>query len=214
MADSITVNTEQQVKDKAALVLQREWRNHLILGIRGMFQTDAMLKCISEEHTKKTPVRFLAALDEYFAGINEDPHELLQKALFPSPNDKPQMIHISGQSFYSTCAHHLAPILGVMHFAYIPDGHIIGLSKIPRLIEIYARRPQVQEQLTDNIVDAFYDIVKPKGCALLVKARHFCMEARGVRAHGTLTTTTALRGIFFDEKVRAEFLMSANHLEL
>lgn len=189
------------------------WRKSVRFGLHCMFETEEMVACIDEDHIKNTPDRFLKALDEYFGGILEDPRALLLKALFPAPKHS-QMIHVGGQQFYSTCAHHLAPITGSMHFAYIPKDKIIGLSKIPRLMEIYARRPQVQEQLTDNIVDAFYDIVQPAGCALLVRARHFCMESRGVKAHSTLTTTTALRGNFSDPSIKAEFLALANRLDV
>lgn len=191
------------------------WRQHLVDAIAEMLETDEIKACISEDHTYTTPERYLLALDEYFKGILEDPRISLRKAMFKAR--KPHgMIHIGGQQFYSTCAHHLAPFFGVMHFAYIPsdsNDNLIGLSKIPRLMEGYARRPQVQEQLTANIVDAFQEIVQPAGCALLVRASHFCMEARGVKAHGTETTTTQLRGIFTEQKVKEEFLMAANRLE-
>ena len=188
------------------------WRQRYVDAIAAMLASDEMKACISEDHVYTTPERSLIAFDEYFRGIYLHPEELLEKALFPSKGYS-QMIHVGGQQFYSTCAHHLAPFFGRMHFAYIPDNHIIGLSKIPRLMEIYARRPQVQEQLTEDIVNAFYDIVKPVGCALLIRATHFCMEARGIRAHGCETTTTALRGVFTSSKVKDEFLMAANRLE-
>ena len=188
------------------------WRKSLYSGIFSMFETEEMAACIDVAHIENTPERYLKALDEYFSGILEDPRALLKKALFPAPQHT-QMIHVGGQQFYSMCAHHLAPFFGRMHFAYIPNDKIIGLSKIPRLMEIYARRPQVQEKLTDDIVDAFYDIVEPAGCALLVRATHFCMESRGVKAHGTETTTTALRGCFTMQTTKDEFLSSANRLE-
>lgn len=191
------------------------WRQRLESAIYEMLHTEEIISCIDKEHIQETPLRFIKALDEYFSGILEDPKELLHKAMFKAR--KPHgMIHVGGQQFYSTCAHHLAPFFGVMHFAYIPsdsNDNLIGLSKIPRLMEGYARRPQVQEQLTANIVDAFQEVVRPAGCALLVRASHFCMEARGVKAHGTETTTTQLRGVFIEQKVKEEFLMAANRLE-
>ena len=188
------------------------WRVHLMLGISRMFETAEMRQCIAREHVNKTPERFVAALDEYFSGIDKDPKDIL--TVFPNDDteEQPQMIHVGGYQFYSMCAHHMAPFFGKMHFAYIPDKNIVGLSKIPRMMEIFARRPQVQEQLTKNIVDAFQELVKPRGCALLVRATHFCMEARGIKAHDSETTTTALRGCFYNEKVKNEFLMSANRL--
>lgn len=190
------------------------WRNKLVEAINDMLHSEEMSKIISEDHINKTPQRFLSAFDEYFWGVGKNPEDIM--TLFPLGNvngDIPQMIHVSGHSYYSMCAHHLAPFFGKMHFAYIPKDSIVGLSKIPRMMNIFARRPQVQEKLTNEIVDAFQKIVNPLGCGLLVTGTHFCMEARGVMAHGCKTTTTALRGIFTDAKVKEEFLMAAYRME-
>lgn len=190
------------------------WRANLKNAIGDMLDTKEMSQAISFEHTKNTPERFLKALDEYFSGIGVDTKSLITTFPIEELNGSPpQMIHVGGHQFYSMCAHHLAPFFGKMHFAYIPNKRIVGLSKIPRLMNAFSRRPQVQEKLTNDIVNEFQELVEPAGCALLIRASHFCMEARGVMAHGTETTTTALRGIFTDEKVKNEFLLAANRLE-
>jgi GTP cyclohydrolase IA len=189
-----------------------KWEEDLLNGVYKLLHTPEFKACISEAHTKGTPKRFVESLKEYFQGVYQDPRTMM--TVFPLDLGKtPQMIHVEGHKFYSMCAHHWAPFFGRMHFAYLPAKNIVGLSKIPRLINVYARRPQVQEKLTDDIVDMFQEIVQPAGCGLLVRATHFCMESRGVQAHGTRTTTTALRGIFTDDKVKNEFLMAANRLE-
>ncbi|MCK5293991.1 MAG: GTP cyclohydrolase I FolE, partial [Arcobacteraceae bacterium] len=109
--------------------------------------------------------------------------------------------------FYSTCEHHLLPIIGRVHVAYIPDGKVVGLSKIPRVVNVFARRMQIQEQLTEQIADAIMDTIAPKGVAVVVQARHMCMEMRGVEKICSSTVTSALRGLFKkDKKTKDEFL--------
>lgn len=188
------------------------WRSHVAYGIEKMFKSSEMRAIVSEDHIVKTPDRFIKALDEYFWGIDKDPKECL--TVFDHQTENPQMIHVSGHSFYSMCAHHLAPFFGVMSFAYIPGKHIVGLSKIPRIMNIFSRRPQVQEKLTEEIVECFAELVQPLGCGLLVRARHMCMESRGVMAHGTVTTTTALRGNFYISNVKEEFLSEASRINI
>lgn len=156
-----------------------------------------------------TPSRVRKAYEFIYSGYKEDPNEILSSALFTSSND--EMVLIKDIEFYSTCEHHLLPIIGRVHVAYIPDGKVVGLSKIPRVVNVFARRMQIQEQLTEQIADAIMDAIAPKGVAVVVAARHMCMEMRGVEKINSTTTSSALRGLFKkDEKTRAEFFSLIN----
>ena len=163
----------------------------------------------SREGLLETPSRVRKAYEFIYGGYKEDPHEILSKALFTSSND--EMVLIKDIEFYSTCEHHLLPIIGRVHVAYIPDGKVVGLSKIPRVVNVFARRMQIQEQLTEQIADAIMDTIAPKGVAVVVQARHMCMEMRGVEKINSTTTSSALRGLFKrDEKTRSEFFSLIN----
>jgi len=157
----------------------------------------------------KTPKRVRKAYEFMFGGYNQDAKEILSSALFTSSND--EMVLIRDIELYSTCEHHLLPIIGRAHVAYIPDGRVVGLSKIPRVVDVFARRMQIQEQLTEQIADAIMQTIKPKGVAVVIQARHMCMEMRGVQKINSTTTSSALRGLFkSDEKTRAEFFSLVN----
>ena len=157
----------------------------------------------------KTPQRVKKAYEFIFGGYKEDPKEILSSALFTSSND--EMVLLKDIEFYSTCEHHLLPIIGRVHVAYIPDGKVVGLSKIPRVVNVFARRMQIQEQLTEQIADAIMDTIKPKGVAVVIQARHMCMEMRGVEKINSTTTSSALRGLFKkDQKTRSEFFSLIN----
>ena len=157
----------------------------------------------------KTPQRVRKSFEFIYGGYKEDPQNILQQALFTSSND--EMVLIKDIEFYSTCEHHLLPIIGRVHVAYIPDGKVVGLSKIPRVVDVFARRMQIQEQLTEQIADAIMQAIDPKGVAVVVQARHMCMEMRGVEKINSTTTSSALRGLFKkDEKTRAEFFSLIN----
>ncbi len=157
----------------------------------------------------KTPERVRKSFEFIYGGYKQDPEEILKKALFTSSND--EMVLIKDIEFYSTCEHHLLPIIGRVHVAYIPNGKVVGLSKIPRVVNVFARRMQIQEQLTEQIADAIMDTIEPKGVAVVVAARHMCMEMRGVEKINSITTSSALRGLFKkDEKTRAEFFSLIN----
>ena len=157
----------------------------------------------------KTPQRVRKAYEFIFGGYELDPKEILESALFSSSND--EMVLIKDIEFYSTCEHHLLPIIGRAHVAYIPDGKVVGLSKIPRVVDVFARRMQIQEQLTEQIADAIMETITPKGVAVVLQARHMCMEMRGVEKINSTTTSSALRGLFKkDEKTRAEFFSLIN----
>ena len=159
----------------------------------------------------KTPHRVAKALEFLTEGYHKDPKEILQKALFTSSND--EMVLVRDIEFYSLCEHHMLPIIGRAHVAYIPDGKVVGLSKIPRVVNLFARRLQIQEQLTEQIADAISETINPKGVAVVIHARHMCMEMRGVEKINSTTVTSALRGLFKkDIRTRNEFydLINAN----
>ena len=152
----------------------------------------------------KTPSRVAKALQFLTEGYHQDPKEILNQALFTSSND--EMVLVRDIEFYSMCEHHMLPIIGRAHVAYIPDGKVVGLSKIPRIVNVYARRLQIQEQMTEQIADAILETIKPKGVAVVVHARHMCMEMRGVQKINSTTVSSALRGLFkSDERTRNEF---------
>jgi len=157
----------------------------------------------------KTPERVFKAYEFMFGGYKKDPTEILQSAIFTSSND--EMVLIKDIELYSTCEHHLLPSIGLAHVAYIPNGKVVGLSKIPRVVDIFSRRMQIQEQLTEQIAAAIMDALDPKGVAVVIQARHMCMEMRCVEKINSTTTSSALRGLFKkDEKTRAEFFHLIN----
>ena len=152
----------------------------------------------------KTPNRVAKALKFLTEGYDQDPKEILGEALFSTSND--EMVLVRDIEFYSMCEHHMLPIIGRAHVAYIPDGKVVGLSKIPRIVNVYARRLQIQEQMTEQIADAILETIQPKGVAVVVHARHMCMEMRGVQKINSTTVSSALRGLFkSDERTRSEF---------
>jgi GTP cyclohydrolase IA len=157
----------------------------------------------------KTPERVRKAYEFLFSGYNQSASDILGSALFSSSND--EMVVVKDIEIYSTCEHHLLPIIGRAHVAYIPDGKVVGLSKIPRAVDVFARRLQIQEQLTEQIADAIMQTIKPKGVGVVIQARHMCMEMRGVQKINSITTSSALRGLFkSDKKTRAEFFSLIN----
>ncbi len=167
-----------------------------------------MLELLGEdpkrEGLQKTPHRVAKALGFLTEGYHQDPKEILNQALFTTSND--EMVLVRDIEFYSMCEHHMLPIIGRAHVAYIPDGKVVGLSKIPRIVNVYARRLQIQEQMTEQIADAILETIKPKGVAVVVHARHMCMEMRGVQKINSTTVSSALRGLFkSDERTRNEF---------
>ena len=151
----------------------------------------------------KTPQRVFKAYEHMTSGYQQSPNDVLGEALFESDND--QMVIIKDIEFYSMCEHHLLPIIGRAHVAYIPNGKVVGLSKIPRMVDVFARRLQIQEQLTEQIAKAIDDVIAPKGVGVVIQARHMCMEMRGVEKTHSNTTTSALRGMFLKSDTRKEF---------
>jgi GTP cyclohydrolase I len=162
------------------------------------------------EGVKETPERYLKAWNFWTSGYVQDPATIL-KTFKDGAESYDEMVFVGAIPFYSHCEHHLAPFFGVAHVGYIPDGAIVGLSKIPRLVECFARRLSVQERLTTQIADAINEHLKPKGVAVLIHARHMCMESRGVQKPGTVTTTSALRGLLLQGDARAEFMQMVSN---
>ncbi|NYJ06066.1 GTP cyclohydrolase I FolE [Petropleomorpha daqingensis] len=144
---------------------------------------------------KDTPARVARAYTEIFAGLWQDPGEILATTF---DEDHDELVLVKDIPMYSTCEHHLVPFHGVAHIGYIPgaDGKVTGLSKLARLVEVYARRPQVQERMTSQIADALSDVLKPRGVLVVIEAEHLCMAMRGIRKPGSRTVTSAVRGIF------------------
>ena len=152
----------------------------------------------------KTPSRVAKAFKFLTEGYSQDPKEILSQALFSTSND--EMVLVRDIEFYSMCEHHMLPIIGRAHVAYIPDGKVVGLSKIPRIVNVFSRRLQIQEQMTEQIADAIKESINPKGVAVVLHARHMCMEMRGVEKVNSTTVSSALRGLFkSDERTRSEF---------
>jgi GTP cyclohydrolase IA len=169
-----------------------------------------ILAAIGEDPTRdgliETPRRVAGAMAEQFAGLRERPEDVLT-TVFDANHD--EMIIVKDIEVYSTCEHHLVPFHGVAHVGYIPNvkGEITGLSKIARLVDLFAKRPQVQERLTAQIADAMVEILEPRGVIVVVECEHLCMSMRGVRKPGARTVTSAVRGAFRDsDRTRAEAL--------
>lgn len=151
----------------------------------------------------ETPRRVAKSYAEVFAGLHQDPADLLATTF---DIDHEEMVLVKDIPFYSTCEHHLVPFHGTAHIGYIPshDGKVTGLSKLARLVEVFARRPQVQERLTTQIVDALMEHLEPKGAIVVVECEHMCMSMRGVRKPGAKTVTSAVRGQLRETATRAE----------
>ena len=153
---------------------------------------------------ERTPERVEKALEFLTRGYREDPNAILQSAMFDVAYD--EMVIVKDVEMYSLCEHHMLPFFGKVHVAYIPDGKVIGLSKVPRLVEVFARRLQVQERLTRQIAEAIQDAIHPQGVGVVVEARHLCMMMRGVEKQNSSTVTSAMLGVFQKQNTRAEFL--------
>lgn len=157
------------------------------------------------EGLKNTPHRVAKTYQFLTRGYKQDIREVLNGAIFEEKYD--EMVIVKDIDFYSMCEHHLLPFFGKVHLAYIPDGKIVGLSKIPRIVDVYAQRLQVQERMTQEIADTFDKFLKPRGVAVVVEAYHMCMMMRGVQKQNSITTTSAMHGIFTeDARTRSEFL--------
>ncbi|MBP3944216.1 GTP cyclohydrolase I FolE [Sphingobacteriaceae bacterium WQ 2009] len=158
----------------------------------------------SREGLLKTPERVAKALQFLTHGYNIDAAAVLKGAMFEE--DYSQMVVVKDIEVYSMCEHHMLPFFGKAHIAYIPNGHIVGLSKIPRVVDIFARRLQVQERLTNEIRDCIQETLNPVGVAVVMECKHMCMAMRGVQKQNSVTTTSAFTGAFENDVTRSEFL--------
>lgn len=168
-----------------------------------------IIEAIGEDPKRKglrdTPRRVAKMYLDIFSGIKEDPEEILGKVFHEQYNE---LVLLKGIPLYSMCEHHLLPFLGSAHIAYLPDGkRIVGISKLARLVDVYAKRPQVQERLTNQIADTIMKVLQPQGAMVVIEAEHMCMIMRGVKKPGTKIVTSAMRGIFLrDIRTRSEAL--------
>jgi GTP cyclohydrolase I len=159
---------------------------------------------VNREGLEKTPERVAKAMQFLTHGYELDPLEILKSALFTE--DHSQMIVVKDIEIYSMCEHHMLPFFGKAHVAYIPNGKIVGLSKIPRIVDAYARRMQVQERLTDQIKNCIHEALEPLGVAVVIEAQHMCMQMRGIQKQNSFTTTSSFTGAFEKNKTRKEFI--------
>lgn len=170
---------------------------------------DSLGEDSEREGLLKTPERAAKAMQFLCRGYDEDPSEILKSALFKE--EYSQMVLVKGIELYSLCEHHMLPFFGKAHIAYIPKGTIVGLSKIPRVVDAFSRRLQVQERLTNDIMNCIQDTIKPRGVAVVIEARHMCMQMRGVQKQNSVTTTSAFTGEFLENlATREEFINLIN----
>ena len=159
---------------------------------------------VSREGLIKTPERAAKAMLFLTQGYQQDAANILKSAMFKESCN--EMVIVKDIELYSLCEHHMLPFFGKAHIAYIPNGQIVGLSKLPRIVDVFARRLQVQERLTEQILDCINDTLKPQGVAVVIEAAHMCMMMRGVQKQNSVTTTSGFRGSFVKEETRNEFL--------
>ena len=159
---------------------------------------------VNREGLLKTPERASKAMQFLTQGYDLDAAEILKSAMFKE--DYSNMVIVKDIELYSLCEHHLLPFFGKAHIAYIPNGHIVGLSKLPRIVDVFSRRLQVQERLTDQILKCIEETLKPKGVAVVIEASHMCMMMRGVQKQNSTTTTSGFTGAFKNQETRNEFL--------
>ena len=160
----------------------------------------------SREGLLKTPERVAKAMQFLTQGYDQNPQEILKSAMFAEKYD--EMVIVKDIEVYSLCEHHMLPFFGKCHIAYIPNGHIVGLSKFPRMVDAFSRRLQVQERLTDQIRDCLHETLNPQGVAVCIEAQHLCMQMRGVQKQNSTTTTSAFSGAFMEEDITRQEFMS------
>lgn len=184
----------EEYDDELTSQIQQHYRS-IIEGIGEDAEREGILK---------TPERAAKAIQFLTSGYTQDPADVLKSAIFNE--DYHDMIVVKDIELYSLCEHHILPFFGKAHIAYIPDGRIVGLSKLPRVVDIFARRLQVQERLTHDILECLNNTLKPKGVAVVIEAAHMCMMMRGVQKQNSVTTTSGFRGQFEKIETRSEFM--------
>lgn len=186
---------------------RRDTYNHKTIVKLGNHYKE-ILKLIGEDPNRegllRTPERVAKAMQFLTHGYDLNPEEILRSAMFQE--DYKQMVLVKDIEIYSMCEHHMIPFFGKAHVAYIPNGYIVGLSKIPRVVDAFARRLQVQERLTTQIKEAIHNTLKPLGVAVVIEAQHMCMSMRGIQKQNSVTTTSDFTGAFLVDKTRAEFI--------
>lgn len=158
----------------------------------------------AREGLEKTPMRVAKAMQTLTRGYTQDPRKVLTDALFAEEYN--QMVIVKDIDFFSMCEHHMLPFYGKAHVAYVPNGHITGLSKVARVVDIFSHRLQVQERLTQQIMDCIQETLNPLGTMVIIEAKHMCMQMRGVEKRNSITTTSAFSGAFNQAKTREEFM--------
>jgi GTP cyclohydrolase IA len=162
---------------------------------------------------RETPERLVRAFQEYFAGYGQDPEQILQKT-FEEVDGYDEMVVLRGISFESHCEHHVAPIVGRVWVAYVPDRRVVGISKLARVVEAYAKRLQIQERLTAQIANIIDQVLQPRGVAVVLKAKHHCMMSRGIHKQGTDLVTSRMLGCFRDNAMSRQEFLSMVHADI
>ena len=191
---------------KEGYIRSDEYNDEKIKRIANMYSniiTD-LGEDVNREGLLKTPERVAKAMQYLTHGYDLDPAEILKSAMFTEDNN--QMVIVKDIEMYSMCEHHMLPFMGKAHIAYIPNGKIVGLSKIPRVVDAFSRRLQVQERLTDQIKACIQDTMNPLGVAVVIEAKHMCMQMRGIQKQNSVTTTSAFTGAFEKDSTRREFI--------
>jgi GTP cyclohydrolase I len=183
-----------------------QYNDKLVDSISDMYKNilDDVGENPSREGLLKTPVRAAKAMQFLTQGYDLNPAEILRSAMFKE--DYSQMVIVKDIEVYSLCEHHLLPFFGKAHIAYIPNGYIVGLSKLPRVVDAFSRRLQVQERLTNEIKDCIQDTLNPLGVAVVIECAHLCMQMRGIQKQNSATTTSAFTGEFLKDPTRKEFI--------
>ena len=199
MAQPISLNVARKNSKAIEIDLTQATTQDLYRELLGRFHEDP-----TRDGLLETPRRMEKSMAHLTKGYMEDPAEILRSALFDVDYD--EMVIVRDIELFSLCEHHLLPFYGRAHVAYIPNGKVVGLSKIPRLIEVFSRRLQVQERLTRQIADAMQQAINPRGVGVVIEASHLCMMMRGVEKQNSATVTSAMVGCFQTKETRAEFL--------
>lgn len=199
----LSTNGSTPVDFEDGLQLSAECKKKVADGVSGILQTIGAFA--DPAGTADTPKRVANMYDELLSGYSLNPEEVLNNALFEVEYD--EMVVVKDIEFYSLCEHHMLPFYGQAHVGYLPDKQVVGLSKIPRLVDMFSKRLQVQERMTQQIAAAIHELVMPKGVGVVVEAHHLCAAMRGVRKPGTMMTTSSVRGQFRDNpSTRDEFM--------
>ena len=196
---------ESGIKFNAGLMLDAETKSRIADSIRSMLDAIGS-EDIDKQGTERTPIRVAEMYDELLSGYSVDPQALLNGALFDVEYD--EMVVVRSIEFYSLCEHHLLPFYGHAHVGYLPSTKVIGLSKIPRIVEMFARRLQVQERMTQQIAQFLDELIEPRGVGVVVEAAHMCTMMRGVRKQNSNMITSALLGAFRDQHATRDEFMS------